>query len=203
MRTATPETNGLTNRMTHTSSFKNIVAPLTHSRGRNRRAESVATDDCERASPPGCWLARLLSDVPHSTEGEGLELDEAVNQYGPSARRGGTVPKGFGTARARCRLSGGTPRKLTTRRVARNVSATQLNGLMMNQLRPTSDRCPPASSSRLINDSKDQTGFRMVGRVVTEQMKEVTEMVAERIPLKMKGESVERVEGRHNASRIA
>jgi hypothetical protein len=76
----------------------------------------VATDACERASPPGCWLARLLSGVPHTTAGAGLGLDEAVNRHGPSAQRGGTVLTGFGTARARCRLSGGPLRSPTGRK---------------------------------------------------------------------------------------
>ncbi|MFO0699935.1 MAG: hypothetical protein U0236_11950 [Nitrospira sp.] len=56
--------------------------------------------------------------MPHTIVGEGLGLglDEAVIQHGPSARRGGTVPNGFGTARARCRLAGGPLRSPTGRK---------------------------------------------------------------------------------------
>jgi len=117
MRTATHEHNGHIDSTTHPPSFfTNIVAPLTHSRGRNRTSESVATDACERASPLGRWLARLLSGVPHTIAGDGLKLDETVIQHGPSARRGVTVPNGFGTAHARCRLSGGPLKNPTGRK---------------------------------------------------------------------------------------
>ena len=138
-------------------------------------------DDCERASPPGCWLARLLSGVPHTTEGDSLGLDEARSEHGPSARLGWTVPSDRHGAGA-VPSFGWTTQK-----------SAMPEGCGDGVKRPASDGRPPALRNQLVDDTKDQTGFRMVSRVVTEQMKEVTETVAERIVLEMKCEVAKRV----------
>ena len=65
------------------------------------------------------------------------------------------------------------------------------------QARPTSERCPPALSSALVDRSSDQTCLGMVGREVTQQMKEVGDPRTEWIVLQHEGQVTKR-EQRHD-----
>ena len=70
-------------------------------------SESGAPAGCERDSPPGRWLARLLSGVPHTVGGEGIGWNgKRVSTVEPPQATRRCVKDG--TARARCHRAGGT-----------------------------------------------------------------------------------------------
>lgn len=116
--------------------------------------QAVGWRGCTRTGP-----------TPLGSDGVGWRGRTVSTVGPPQARRRCAIR---GTARARCHPLVGT---FQHTRWSRSGGRDLVEGIESGRARPTSERCPPALSSALVDRSINQAGLGMVGREITQQMK--------------------------------